>query len=42
MHNGKEYWIILGGNQNNEVRYDFYSPNRALGIRRYSINTTAQ
>ena len=42
MHNGKEYWIILGGNQNNEVRYDFYSPNRALGIRRYQINTTAQ
>jgi uncharacterized protein (TIGR02594 family) len=34
MHNGKEYWIILGGNQSNEVRYDFYSPNRALGVRR--------
>ena len=34
MHNGREYWIILGGNQSNEVRYDFYSPNRALGIRR--------
>ena len=33
--NGKEIWIILGGNQNNEVRYDFYSPNKALGIRRY-------
>ena len=34
--NGKEIWIILGGNQKNEVRYDFYSPNRALGIRRNS------
>ena len=34
--NGKEVWIILGGNQTNEVRYDFYNPNRALGIRRYS------
>ena len=33
----KEVWIILGGNQSNEVRYDFYSPNRALGIRRYII-----
>ena len=33
---GKEIWIILGGNQSNEVRYDFYSPNRALGIRRNS------
>ena len=34
MHNGREYWIILGGNQSNEVRYDFYSPSKALGIRR--------
>ena len=32
--NGKEIWIVLGGNQSNEVRYDFFSPNRALGIRR--------
>jgi len=37
MHNGKEYWIVLGGNQSNEVRYEFYSPSRALGIRRYPI-----
>jgi uncharacterized protein (TIGR02594 family) len=35
-HNGREYWVILGGNQNNEVRYDLYSPPRALGIRRYT------
>ena len=35
IHNGKEYWIVLGGNQKNEVRYDFYLPNRAIGIRRY-------
>ena len=41
IHNGKEYWIVLGGNQSNEVRYDFYSPNRAIGIRRYPINTTS-
>ena len=34
-HNDREYWIILGGNQKNEVRYDFYLPNRALGIRRH-------
>ena len=40
--NGKDYYVILGGNQNNEVRYDLYSPNRALGIRRHSINTNAQ
>jgi len=34
-HNGREYWIILGGNQNNEVRYDLYSPNRAIDVRRW-------
>jgi len=38
LHNGIEYWVILGGNQNNEVRYDLYSPRKALGIRRW-INT---
>ncbi len=37
IHNGQEYWIILGGNQSNEVRYDFYLPNKALGVRRYLI-----
>jgi len=31
-------WLILGGNQSNEVRYDLYNPRRAIGIRRY-INT---
>jgi uncharacterized protein (TIGR02594 family) len=31
-------WVILGGNQNNEVRYDLYNPRRAISIRRY-INT---
>jgi uncharacterized protein (TIGR02594 family) len=43
--NDREYWVILGGNQNNEVRYDLYSPSRAIGIRRYpndTINTTAR
>ena len=41
MHNGREYWVILGGNQNNEVRYDLYSPRRALGIRRYPTQEVA-
>ena len=40
-HNGREYWIVLGGNQTNEVRYDLYNPQQALGIRRYPINTTS-
>ena len=34
-HNGRTYWIILGGNQNNEVRYDYYTPRRAIDIRRW-------
>ena len=38
VHNGNEYWVILGGNQQNQVRYDLYSPRKALGIRRW-INT---
>ncbi len=37
--NGK--WVILGGNQANQVRYDLYNPSRAIGIRRYPINTTS-
>lgn len=41
-HNNREYWVILGGNQANQVRYELYNPNRAIGIRRYPINTTAQ
>ena len=41
-HNGREYWIILGGNQKNSVRYDVFQPARALGIRRYPINTIVQ
>ena len=28
--------VILGGNQNNSVRYDLYDPKRALGIRRFT------
>ena len=38
VHNRKEYWVILRGNQQNEVRYDLFNPRRALGIRRW-INT---
>lgn len=33
--NDVEYWVILGGNQDNSVRYDLYRPNRAIGIRRH-------
>ena len=35
---GEEWWVILGGNQTNSVRYDLYKPSRALDVRRW-INT---
>ena len=41
-HNGKDYWVILGGNQDNQVRYDLYNPARAIDVRRYKtllVNT---
>jgi len=42
MHNDREYWVILGGNQSNEVRYDLYLPNRAIGIRRHTSPASNQ
>ena len=35
VRDGKELWVILGGNQDNQVRYDLYDPRRAIGVRRY-------
>ena len=35
IQDGREYWVILGGNQSNQVRYDLYPANRALGVRRW-------
>lgn len=32
--NGAAYYVILGGNQNDEVNYKLYPANRAIGIRR--------
>lgn len=34
-------WLILGGNQSNQVRYDLYKPQRALGIRRHPTQNKA-
>lgn len=31
---GVEYYIILGGNQDNSVSYEYYRASRAIGIRR--------
>ena len=33
-HNGKEYWVILGGNQDNTVNYQLFDPRRAIAVRR--------
>jgi uncharacterized protein (TIGR02594 family) len=33
--NGREYYVILGGNQNNEVSYEAYEAKRAIAIRRW-------
>lgn len=35
IKDGQEYWVILGGNQENQVRYDLYSPAYAIGVRRH-------
>mgnify|MGYP006092715607 FL=1 len=36
-------WVILGGNQQNAVRYDLYNPNRSIGIRRWdNLENTAR
>lgn len=37
--NGTEYWVILGGNQSNQVRYELYPANSSLGIRRWVPTT---
>jgi uncharacterized protein (TIGR02594 family) len=39
--NGVEYWVILGGNQENAVRYDLYPAARAIGIRRSTLQYAA-
>lgn len=33
---GIEYYLILGGNQNDSVSYDLYPADNALGIRRFN------
>lgn len=33
--NGREYYVILGGNQSNQVGYELYKASDALDIRRW-------
>jgi uncharacterized protein (TIGR02594 family) len=35
MVDGVEYWVILGGNQDNTVSYALYRSESSLGVRRY-------
>ena len=35
MVDGVEYWVILGGNQDNTVSYALYRSSSSLGVRRY-------
>ena len=37
MVNGITHYLILGGNQNNEVNYELYPAWKALSIRRYVV-----
>lgn len=32
-------WLILGGNQDNSVKYSIYNPYKALGVRRWPKGT---
>jgi hypothetical protein len=34
-HQGRDYWVILGGNQDNTVNYQLFDPRRAIAVRRY-------
>ena len=36
MLDGKNYYVILGGNQDNQVRYDLFDPKKAIAIRRWN------
>jgi len=37
--NGILYYVILGGNQDDEVSYELYPASKALGIRRWNVPT---
>lgn len=37
-----DYWVILGGNQSDEVSYELYPAYLAIGIRRYEISSNKQ
>lgn len=35
---GIDYYVILGGNQDNEVSYDLYPASKAIAIRRWIVD----
>jgi len=42
IKNGREYWVILGGNQANQVRYELFEARRAIDVRRWPELTPTQ
>lgn len=38
IKDGEEYWVILGGNQDQSVSYALFEPRKSLGVRRNLIN----
>ena len=34
-HNGQEYYLVLGGNQDNSVNFSAYPVRKLLAVRRY-------
>jgi uncharacterized protein (TIGR02594 family) len=37
-----DYWVILGGNQDNQVSYELFPAYRAISVRRYSSFSNIQ
>ena len=42
IKNSREYWVILGGNQANQVRYELFEARRAIDVRRWPGLTPTQ
>ena len=34
-YQGRDYWLVLGGNQDNTVNYQLFDPRTSLGVRRW-------
>ena len=41
-HNGQEYYLVLGGNQDNSVNFSAYPVRKLLAVRRYTFKEEPQ